>query len=148
MSFQILTRGQLERTLSQNIQALYRNLLGHQTGKVTCQLVDEKLTIVIENSATQPEKLLANEGQVSLAEQLCTCLNSAIRPQIKLLIEQVLSVNVLDLLGEATLVTDRTGLIAILDAIPKMRISAESQRMPKQKLSQSEPSSEPSHELT
>ena len=41
------TRGQLERTLSQRIQALYRNQLEHQPSRVTCQLFDEKLAIIL-----------------------------------------------------------------------------------------------------
>jgi uncharacterized protein YbcI len=131
MSFQTLTRGQLERSLSQNIQALYRSQLGHQPGKVTCQLVDEKLTIVIEDSVTQPEKLLASDGKSSLAEQLCTNLNSAIRPQIKTLIERILSVDVLDLLGEAVLSTGRTGLIAILASSPQVRVTEGQKAMKK-----------------
>ena len=45
------TIGQLERKLSQKIGALYREQLGHQIGKVTCQLLDTKLTIIIEDSA-------------------------------------------------------------------------------------------------
>lgn len=130
MTLQIFTRGQIERTLSQSIQALYRSQLGHQPGKVTCQLFDEKLAIVIEDSVTQPERLLASDGQTMLAEQLCSNLSNAIRPQVKTLIEQVLSVNVLDLLGEATLATGRTGLIAILASSPQLR-ATESQRSTK-----------------
>ena len=137
MSFQIFTRGQIERTLSQSIQALYRNQLGHQPGKVTCQLFDEKLAIVIENSVTQPEKLLADDGQIALAEQVRSNLSSAMRPQVKTLIEQVLSVNVLDLLGEAALATGRTGLIAILDSSPQLR-ATESQKVTRSKLSHPE----------
>lgn len=34
------TRGQLERTLSQRILALYRNELGHQQSKIECLLFE------------------------------------------------------------------------------------------------------------
>lgn len=115
------TRGQLERLLSQRLQALYREQLGHQPGKVTCQLFDEKLAMIVEDSITPPEQLLANSGQAELAEQVRADLEKAIQPQLKLLIEEVLSVHVIDILTDATLETGRTGIIAVLDITPEVR---------------------------
>lgn len=124
------TVGQLEREVSQKMQALYRKYLGHQPSKVTCQLFDEKLAIILEDSVTQPEQLLAQDGQLELAKQVRADLNQAIRPQVKALVESILKVEVLDLLSDATLNTGRTGIIVILsdtpavrnpDAIPKTR---------------------------
>lgn len=124
MSTQTPTRGQAERSLSQRIQALYRDQLGHQPGKVTCQLFEEKLAIVIEDSVTQPEQLLAEEGRVELAEQVRADLDSAIRPHLKSLIEEILGVAVLDLLSDATLDTGRTGMIVVLETAPDVRDSS------------------------
>jgi uncharacterized protein YbcI len=121
-----LTRGQLERTLSQRIQALYRNQLGHQPSKVTCQLFDEKLAILLEDSITQPEQLLVESGQEALAEQVRLDLDKALQPQLKQLIEEIVGVSVVDLLSNATLATGRTGTIAVLAAAPKVRNSAAS----------------------
>lgn len=115
------TRGQLERILSQRLQAFYREQLGHQPSKVTCQLFDEKLAVIVENSITPPEQLLANSGQIELAEQVRSDLDKAIQPQLKALIEDVLSVSVLDILSDATLETGRTGIIAVLDITPEVR---------------------------
>ncbi len=115
------TRGQLERTLSQRLQSLYREQLGHQPSKVTCQLFDEKLAIIVENSITPPEQLLADRGQAELAEQVRSELDEAIKPKLKTLIEEVLEVTVLDLLSDATLETGRTGIIAVLDVTPEVR---------------------------
>lgn len=115
------TRGQLERMLSQGLQALYRDHLGHQPSKVTCQLFDEKLAVIVEDSITQPEQLLANSGQAELAEQVRADLDKAIKPQLKALIEEVLGVSVLDILSDATLETGRTGIIAVLDVTPEVR---------------------------
>lgn len=115
------TRGQLERSLSQRLQALYRDQLGHQPGKVTCQLFDEKLAIILEDSITPPEQLLADRGQTELAKQVHSELDEAIQPQLKALIEEVLGVNVLDILSDATLETGRTGIIAVLDLTPEVR---------------------------
>lgn len=115
------TRGQLERTLSQRIQALYRTQLGHQPSKVTCQIFDEKIAIILENSITQPEQFLASNGQADLAEQVRSDLDKAIQPQLKALIEEVVGVSVIDLLSDAKLETARTGTIAVLAAPPQIR---------------------------
>ncbi len=116
-----LTRGQLERTLSQQIQALYRTQLEHQPSKVTCQIFDEKIAIILEDSITQPEQLLFNTGQEKLAEQVRSELDEAIQPQLKALIEQVVGIPVIDLLSDAKLETGRTATIAILAATPQVR---------------------------
>ncbi|PZD75415.1 hypothetical protein C1752_00320 [Acaryochloris thomasi RCC1774] len=115
------TIGQLERSLSQKIQALYREQLGHLPSKVTCQIFGEKLAVVIEDSLTQPEKLLVEEGQKDLATQVRSDLDDAIQPQLKTVIEDILGVQVLDVLSDATLSTGRTGLIAVLDKTPEVR---------------------------
>lgn len=115
------TVGQLERAVSQKMQALYRQYLGHQPSKVTCQLFDEKLAIVLEDSVTQPEQLLAKDGQLELAKQVRADLNQAIQPQVKALVESILKVEVLDLLSDATLRTGRTGIIVILSETPAVR---------------------------
>ncbi|MCU0525384.1 MAG: DUF2294 domain-containing protein [Elainella sp. Prado103] len=124
MTTQTLTRGQLERNLSQQIQSLYRIQLGHQPSKVTCQLFDEKLAIIIENSVTQPEQLLAEEGKLELAEQVRADLDQAMRPQLRSLVETELGVTVLDLLSDATLETGRTGMIVVLENSPPVRQSS------------------------
>jgi uncharacterized protein YbcI len=115
------TRGQLERLLSQRLQALYRDQLGHQPGKVTCQIFDEKVALIIEDSITPPEQLLADRGQADLAQQVRSELDEAIKPGLKALIEDVLGVSVVDLLSDATLETGRTGIIAVLEVSPEVR---------------------------
>ncbi|NMG19962.1 DUF2294 domain-containing protein [Brasilonema bromeliae] len=115
------TRGQVERTLAQGIQALYRDQLGHQPSKVTCQLSDQNVVVIIENSITKPEKLLITTGHEELAEEVRSDLDDAIRPQLKALIEETLNVTVIELLSDATLQTGRTGIIAILTDSPTIR---------------------------
>ncbi|MFH7030682.1 MAG: DUF2294 domain-containing protein [Heteroscytonema crispum UTEX LB 1556] len=117
----IPTRGQVERTLAQRIQALYRQQLGHQPSKVICQLSDRNLTILLEDSITQPEQLLAQTGREELALAVRSDLDEAIQPQIKALIEETLNVDVIELLSDATLETGRTGIIAILADTPNFR---------------------------
>jgi uncharacterized protein YbcI len=115
------TRGQLERTLSQRIQALYRTQLGHQPSKVTCQIFDEKIAILLEDSVTKPEQLLAQSGKEELAEQVRSDIDEVIQPQLKALIEEVVGIAVIDLLSDAKLDTGRTGSIAILADKPQVR---------------------------
>lgn len=115
------TAGQLERSLSQKLQTLYRKELGHSPERIVCQLFETKLAIILEGSITQPEKFLANDGQTELAEQVRDRIDEAIRPQLKDLVEEVLGVAVIDILSDATLETERTGLIVVLAEIPIVR---------------------------
>lgn len=115
------TRGQLERTLSQRIQALYRQELGQQPSKVTCQLFDEKLAIILEKSITPAEQLLAQEGKDELVEKIRSGLDEVTKPLLKKLIEEVLEVKVNDLLSDSTVETGRTGVIAVLENTPNVR---------------------------
>lgn len=115
------TKGQLERSLSQKVQALYRQQLGHQPGKVSCQLCGEKFIIFLEDSITQPEQLLVDKGQEDLAEDVRTNLDEIMQPQLKKLVEEVSGVDVLDLLSDATLESGLTGIIAVLKERPALR---------------------------
>lgn len=127
------TVGQVEREVSQKLQALYKKNLGHQPSKVTCQLFGARLAIVIENSVTQPEQLLTEEGQIELAKKVREDLNKAMQPQIQGLLNEILHVEILDILSDATLSTGRTGIIVVLsraptvrnpEAIPKLKVSS------------------------
>ena len=115
------TRGQLERSLSQRIQALYRTRLEHQPSRVTCQIFDEKIVIVLEESITQAEQLLVESGQGELAEQVRSELDAALQPELKALIEEIAGVTVVDILSDAKLETGRTATVAILANPPQVR---------------------------
>ncbi|MEM6837444.1 MAG: DUF2294 domain-containing protein [Cyanobacteria bacterium P01_C01_bin.120] len=113
------TRGQLERSLSQCIQKLYREHLGHATGKVTCQLMEDKLTIVIESSLTQPEQLLLEESSLEKVEKIRADLDNIIRKKLIELVEETMHLQVLDVMGDTTLKTERTGFIIVLSDNPQ-----------------------------
>ena len=115
------TRGQLERSLSQRIQSLYRTQLEHQPSRVTCQIFDEKIAIILESSITKPEQLLLNSGQEELAGQVRIELDEVLEPQLKALIEEVVGVAVIDLLSNAKLSTGRSATVAILAQTPQVR---------------------------
>lgn len=121
MTNNLLTCGQLERKLSQGIQAFYRQHLGHQPSKVTCQLFGAKLAVIIENSITSAEKILIDEGKSDLAQKVRSNLDEAIQPELKQLIETITEVEVVDILSDATLNTGRTGIIVILSQTPTVR---------------------------
>ncbi|PPS43950.1 DUF2294 domain-containing protein [Chroococcidiopsis sp. TS-821] len=115
------TRGQIERALSQRIQALYRNQLEHQPSRISCQIFDEKVAIILEDSITQPEQLLVNTGQEELAQEVRSEIDEALKPQIQSIIEEIVGVGVVDLLSNAKLDTGRTATVAILAETPKLR---------------------------
>lgn len=121
MTENLLTRGQLERKLSQEIQAFFRHHLGHQPSKVTCQLFDEKLAIIVENSLTTAEKVLIKAGQEDLVIKVRSNLNDAIKPELKHSIEKITAIEVIDLLNDTTMETERTGIIAVLNNTPQVR---------------------------
>ncbi|WOD38971.1 DUF2294 domain-containing protein [Nodosilinea sp. E11] len=118
------TQGQLQRHLSQQFQRLYRDQLDHAPGKITCQIIDEKLLLVIEDSVTKPEQLLIKKGESELAEQVRGDLSTALRPQIIELVEQALNREVVDILTDATLATGRTSVVIILSSPPELRPAA------------------------
>lgn len=61
------TAGQIERDISQALNGLYRKELGHQPGKITCQLFEKKVVLVIEDALSRPEKLLLSQGDSEIA---------------------------------------------------------------------------------
>jgi uncharacterized protein YbcI len=115
------TRGQLERTLSQRVQAFYRTQLGHQPSKVQCYIADGKVIIVLEDSITKPEQVLLENGQEQLAEKVRNDLDKALHPQLTSLVEEVIGIKVIDLLSDATFDTGRTGTIVVLEDAPQLR---------------------------
>ncbi|WP_068816752.1 DUF2294 domain-containing protein [Phormidesmis priestleyi] len=121
MNSETQTRGQLERTLSQRIQALYRTQLGQQPSRVQCQIFDGKIVIILEDSITKTEQVLVASGQEELAEQVRDDLDKAFNPQLTELIQEVVGIEVIDVLTDATLKTGRTGTIAVLADVPLFR---------------------------
>ncbi|WP_013320312.1 DUF2294 domain-containing protein [Gloeothece verrucosa] len=115
------TSGKLERDLSQRIQQFYRQQLEHQPSKVTCQIFEQKIAIILEESITPTEQLLFQEGQVELAQKVRSSIDEIMQQQLKEVIEETLQVRVEDLLSDSTLETGRIGIIAILSDTPDVR---------------------------
>jgi uncharacterized protein YbcI len=113
--------GELQRQLSQRIQAFYKRRLEHQPTRVTCQLFDSSVAIVMEDAMTQPEIMLKGNGYGDLASTVRSRVEQVIQPEIKQIIEEVLKVEVQDLLSDATSATGRSGMIAMLEKTPAVR---------------------------
>lgn len=115
------TRGQVERTLGQRLQALYRDRTGYRPERVTCQFFDEKLAIVLEQIVTPLEKFFLESKHQNFAQQIRSELESALRTEIIQLIEEITEKKVLCLLSNTDLGCNCSGLIAVLENIPLVR---------------------------
>lgn len=118
------TRGETQRTLSQKIQKLYKNQIGHSPGKVTCQIIDNIITVIAEDSLTKLEQLLLendNDESTPLrveVDQVRSDVDVAIRPLLIDVVQETISIGVIDVLSDTTLETGRTAVIAVLAETP------------------------------
>lgn len=123
MQTHLATIGQLERSLAQNIRRLYRTQLGRNPGEVVCQLKEQHLTVVVEDSVTAMEKTLILDNQSQVANQFRANLESVLLPQLQTVIEDTLEAKVLDVVGSSMMQTNSTGVFALLDRRPRLRIA-------------------------
>jgi len=115
-----LTVKQLEQEIVKSIQDLFGNLLGHQPQQVSCQLVDKTLTVLLEDSITQPEQILVESGKNDLVKQVRSNILVAIESPLRANIEEIVGIPVIDLFADSTLDTRRTSVVAILAAAPNL----------------------------
>ena len=121
MTSSIPTRGQIERNLTQRLQALYQEELGQRPRKVTCQFFDEKLAIVLEQITTPAERFLVTNERQDFAENLRLQLDAAIKPKVLSLIEEIAGVSVNTILINTDLNYAVSGIITILTSAPLIR---------------------------
>lgn len=117
------TAGQLERTISQKVRALYRNQFGHQPSKVDCHLLGNKLVISLEDVITPIEKLLVEAQSSSLVTQVRTLIDDTIKPKLQELVEEISQVSVTNCLYDTAIDTGCAGAIIILANPPQIRRS-------------------------
>lgn len=116
------TLGQLERDLSQITHQLYREQLGHSPSKITCKFFRNDLIIIIEDAFPTLEKALIEQNKdCEIVENLNLAINNIIKSKLKILIEEVLAVEVCDILFDSSLETQQAGAIVILSQLPKVR---------------------------
>lgn len=113
--------GELERGLSQDIQASYRKLVGCQPKKVLCHLFGNCIGIVIEQSITAVEKLLAEEQDRELVNQVRRKVDDVFRQEIFTLVRQRLGVEASSVLLETSLESGTTGSLVVLVSLPEVR---------------------------
>ena len=114
------TLEQVEQNLSQQMIVLFQTYLGHHLDTVACKLAEKSITIVAEDSITRLEKFLSQSDRYELAKQVRVALLKALEPEIKLLIEEVVNVPVVDVMYDSVFQTGRTSIVAILAATPDM----------------------------
>lgn len=120
---QIPTRGEIERNLSQYIQSFYRNQLGCQTRKVSCNIVKNQLAVGIEKSLTPVEILLNDLGDDEFKRSLRDRLDRIVKRKLIPEIEAMLGVEVDALAIDTTVEDNFTGIVALLSQAPNMRLS-------------------------
>lgn len=117
------TKGQLERRLSQSILILHRDRLGQLPSKVSCQLFDNKIAIVVEDIATTTEKLLLESYRKDLAKQTRSITHLVFLPMIEEKINEVVQQKVVTIVSDYCLEHNYMGMIAILEQAPSVRPS-------------------------
>lgn len=115
------TRGQLERTLGQRLQALYRDRIGQRPERVTCQFFDEKVAIVLEQIVTPLERFFLESNHQNFAQQIRSEIESTLKAEIIELIEEIAETTVICLLTDTKLDCNCSGIIAVLQKIPSVR---------------------------
>jgi uncharacterized protein YbcI len=137
MAISDITRGQLERNLTQKLQAFYFEKIGRRPEKITCQFFDEKLAMVLERVMTPSERLLLEGRRPEYAYQFRDQLDVNMKPLLQGLLEEVLGTGVETILINSDLKSDVCGIIAVLSGIPQIRDPESIPKIKKEKLIQS-----------
>jgi uncharacterized protein YbcI len=137
MSASTVTRGQLERNLTQRIQGFYLDQFGRRPERVTCQFFDEKLAIAIEKMVSPTERLLLENERYDYARELRSQLDIYIKPRLQKLLEEIIETGILVLLIDTNLEAEVSGIIAVLASPPPVRDPDTIPKVKKEKLTNS-----------
>ena len=121
MTVSTLTRGEMERHLSQSVQAFYRNKLGCRTEKVSSHLLKEQVAIAIKNPITPLETLLYSSSDKQFVQDLRDRVDAIIKEDLVLTIEEILDVKVVAMTIDTTVDNSLTGIVALLSQQPETR---------------------------
>ena len=127
----IPTRGEMERSLSQFVQAFYRNQLGCRTDKVSCHILNNQVAIAIENPITPIEKLLNNSGEDDFINDLRDRIDTLVKQELLSQLKTVLGVEVIALTIDTALDNNLTGVVALLAQKPAVRDTKRSSKSKK-----------------
>ena len=103
----------IENILAERIRSLFVDQLGHQPEDVYCRFIDNKLTIVIENAITKPEKLLIAAGYQDIVKKARGSIEQILQPKFKKIIEEVSNSQVNNMLFATHLDTNYVSIIAL-----------------------------------
>lgn len=117
------TSGQLERQISQGVQALYRLQFGHLPSRVTCHIFDNKVAIVAEDTVTAIERVLRDCSQIDLAREVRSAICETFTARIGQKVTEILDVKVADVVGDSNLENGYIGAIVFLESFPKVRLA-------------------------
>ena len=115
------TRGQLERQLSQNLQSIYRQQFGHTTGKITCNLLVDKVAIIAEDTVIKLERVLLDNDRAELAGELRSAINNIFKAQITQTVAELMQVEVVDIVYDFALSSGCLGALVLLNNKPHVR---------------------------
>jgi uncharacterized protein YbcI len=121
MTTSIPTRGQLERSLLQQVQNLYREKLGQRPSGGVCQLFDDKLTIVLQNTVAPLEQTLVNSGLEENVKKLRAEWQEAIETDLKALIQELVGTEIITVLVDSDIESGYASITAVLASSPKIR---------------------------
>ena len=103
----------IEHILAERIQSLFIDQLGHQPEDIYCRFLDNKLTIVIENAITKPEKLLIAAGYQDIVKKARGSIEEILQPEFKKIIEEISDSQVSNMLFATHLDTNYVSIIAL-----------------------------------
>ena len=103
----------IEHILAERIQSLFIDQLGHQPEDIYCRFLDNKLTIVIENAITKPEKLLIAAGYQDIVKKARGSIEKILQPEVIKIIEEISDSQVSNMLFATHLDTNYVSIIAL-----------------------------------
>jgi uncharacterized protein YbcI len=115
-----LTKGQLERILVQRIQNFYQRRIGQRPAKATCQLFDDRIAIILEQTISAAEQSMINIGREDLASKWRKELHEALKPELKAIVEDVTDTPVMTVMIDSDLATGFSCVAAVLAHVPAM----------------------------
>jgi uncharacterized protein YbcI len=115
------TRAQLERKIAQSLQNFYRERIGQRPSKAVCQFFDDTLTVVLRDTVAPAERTLLEAGREEHTSEFRIELHDAIKPELKVLIEEIVGTPVITVLIDSDLETGFSSITAILQHTPPVR---------------------------
>jgi uncharacterized protein YbcI len=115
------TCAQIERTITQQLQAFFREYVGQRPSKVICQILSHGVVVILHDTLAPAERTLLDADRTESAKQLRSELHELLKPRIKELLEPIVASPVTAVLVDSDLDTGISTLTAILENLPQVR---------------------------